>query len=69
MPLYEGAILEQPTKKEMDEENKTERLVFGPKAFTARNPASASMVLGQLAADAVKDVDVNKLEVLIRPFG
>ena len=36
--LYEVAILEKPTKKEVEENGATEKLVFGPKAVVANDP-------------------------------
>lgn len=65
MPLYEVAILERPTPKEI-EEGKVERLVFGPKAVVANDPQSAaiSAVLGGDKVEVVKE----RMEVLVRPF-
>lgn len=65
MPLFEVAILEQPTKKE-SEEGKTERLVFGPKAVIGRDGQSAA-IAAVLDAGAV-DVDRSRMTVLVRPF-
>ena len=64
--LYEVVILERPTKKE-GENGQDERLVFGPKAIVARDPQAAaiSAVLGE--GSSLK-VDLNRLEVLVRPF-
>jgi len=64
MPLYEIAIIEKPTKKQ-EEEGATEKLVFGPKAVVARDPQAAAIgaVSGQTTA-----FDLNRIEVIVRPF-
>lgn len=66
MPLYEVAILEQPTKKER-EEGAFERLVFGPTAVIARDPQSAA-IAAVTGAGAPTINDASRLEVLVRPF-
>jgi hypothetical protein len=65
MPLFEVAIMEKPTKKEMDE-GKNERLIFGPKAVVARDVqgAAISAVLGEEKPQG----DIQRMEVLVRPF-
>ena len=66
MPLFEVAILENPTKK-AHEDGAGQKLIFGPKAVIARDNQSA-------AINAVLDggidpaVDRSRLEVLVRPF-
>lgn len=66
MPLYEVAILEKPTIKEIEELGAVERLVFGPKPVVAKDQQSAAvaavMEVGQI------DVKQERMEVLIRPF-
>ena len=65
MPLYEVAILEKPTQKEM-ENGKSERLVMSPKAVVANDPQSAAITA---VLDGAKlDVDKSRMEVLVRPF-
>lgn len=66
MPLYEVAILEKPTQKEIDDEGKTERLVFGPKAVVANDPQSAAI---SAVLDGEKPtIDKARMTVLVRPF-
>jgi len=66
--LYEVAILETPTKKEM-EEGKTERLVFGPKAVIANDPQSAGIAAVLDGNNGEKiEVDRARMKVLVRPF-
>lgn len=66
MPLYEVAILERPTKKDA-EDGSPERLVFGPKAVVARDPQSAA-ISAVMDGDIPKDLDRQRMEVLVRPF-
>lgn len=66
MPLYEIAIIAKPTKKEA-EEGGTESLVYGPKAVVARDPQSA-VVAALLSGDKPEGLDMNRTEVLVRPF-
>jgi hypothetical protein len=64
--LFEVAILENPTKKAL-EEGAAQKLVFGPKPVIARDAQSAAInavMDGGMAAD----VDRSRLEVLVRPF-
>jgi hypothetical protein len=66
MPLFEVAILEKPTKKEA-EEGASEKLVFGPKAVVARDNQSAA-IAAVMDGDVPKDLDRQRMEVLVRPF-
>jgi hypothetical protein len=65
MPLFEVAIIEKPSKKEA-EEGAVEKLVFGPKAVIARDGQSAALA-AVMGGEAPK-VDMQKAEVLVRPF-
>ena len=67
MPLFEVAILEMPTKKEVEEGSAQEKLVFGPKAIIARDAASAG--IAAILEDGNVKVDKAKMQVLVRPFG
>jgi hypothetical protein len=64
--LFEVAILEKPTKKEIDDEGKTERLVFGPKAVVA-NDAQSAAIAAVLDGEKI-EVDRSRMTVLVRPF-
>ena len=66
MPLFEVAILEKPTNKEM-EDGKVERLVFGPKAVVSSDAQSAA-IAAVLDGEFPKDVDKTRMAVLVRPF-
>lgn len=66
--LFEVAILETPTKKEL-EEGKTERLVFGPRAVVANDGQSAAIAAVLDGDNGSKiDVDRSRMKVLVRPF-
>ena len=67
--LFEVAILEKPTKKEIEDEGKSERLVFGPKAVIA-NDAQSAAISAVLDGDngSKIDVDRSRMTVLVRPF-
>lgn len=64
--LFEVAILEHPTKKEA-EEGAMDKLIFGPKAVVARDPQGA-VVAALLGPGKPESVDLNRAEVLVRPF-
>lgn len=66
--LFEVAILQTPTKKEIEENSAEEKLVFGPVFVVARDAQAAAMraVMGNM--DKVKDVDQTRMNVLVRPF-
>jgi hypothetical protein len=67
--LYEVAILEKPTKKEIEDEGKTERLVFGPKAVIANDSKSAAIAAVLDGDNGSKiEVDRSRMTVLVRPF-
>lgn len=64
MPLFEVAILENPTKKEA-EDGAIEKLVFGPKAVVAKDSQSAAI---SAVLDEQVKVDRSRMAVLVRPF-
>lgn len=64
--LFEVAILEKPTVKEM-EDGKAERLVFGPKAVIAKDLQGAA-VSAVLDTEAKIEVNRDRMEILVRPF-
>ena len=65
--LFEVAILERPTKKEMEESGAVETLVFGPKAVVA-NDAQGAAIAAVLSGDDVSKIDKARMQVLVRPF-
>jgi len=66
MPLFEVAILEQPTKNER-EDGKSERLALGPIAVVAKDEQSAAIaaVLDNSTGFAL---DRSRMQVIVRPF-
>jgi hypothetical protein len=68
MPLFEVAIIQKPTKKELDEGTGKETLLFGPKPVMARDGQSAA-VAAVMGEGAPTGVDMTRAEVLVRPFG
>lgn len=67
MPLYEVAILEEPTKKEIEEQSSQERLVFGPASVIARDPQSAG-IAAVLDNEGALKINRARMKVLVRPF-
>lgn len=67
MPLFEVAIIQQPTKKEVEEGTGQEKLLFGPTAVLAKDSQSA-LILAVIGPDAVQGLDMNRAQVIIRPF-
>lgn len=68
MPLFEVAILEMPTKKEIEEGTAQERLAFGPKFVVAKDGQSAAITAVLESADKAAGVDKSRMQVLVRPF-
>ena len=67
VPLFEVAIVKQPTKKETEEGTGVEELLFGPTAVLARDAQTAA-IAAVTGADAPKNLDMTRAQVLVRPF-
>lgn len=67
MPLFEVAIIQQPTKKEQEEGTGQEKLLFGPKAVLARDGQTAA-ITAVTGGDAPQGIDMARAQVLVRPF-
>jgi hypothetical protein len=67
MPLFEVAIIQKLTKKEAEEGTGKEKVLLAPKAVLARDAQSAA-ITAVTGPDAPKDLDMNRAEVLVRPF-
>jgi len=67
MPLFEVAIVQHPTPKQKEEGHVLETIVMSPKLVVAKdgNGAAIAAVTGK---DAPKELDMERCEVLIRPF-
>jgi hypothetical protein len=68
MPLFEVAILELPTKKEIEEGTGEEKLAFGPQSVVAKDGQSAAIKAVLENAEAAGKVDKARMQVLVRPF-
>jgi len=64
MPLFEVAIIETPTKTQVDA-GEGERLVLPPTAIVAANTQAA---IAKAARDAGANFDASRAQVLVRPF-
>jgi hypothetical protein len=68
MPLFEVAIIKDPTKKELEEGTATEELLFGPKAVLAKDAQTAA-IAAVTGKDAPQGLDMTRARVIVRPFG
>lgn len=64
--LYEVALIERPTKKEM-EDGKAEKLILAPTAVIANDDKSAGVQAVIMNKDKLPG-DLSRVEVLVRPF-
>lgn len=67
MPLFEVAIIQQPTKKEAEEGTGQEKLLFGPAAVLARDGQTAA-ITAVTGPNAPQGIDMSRAQVLVRPF-
>lgn len=67
MPLFEVAIIQKQTKKEAEDGVGGEKLLMKPTFVLAKDGQTAAIV-AMMAEGAPKDVDMNRAEVLVRPF-
>jgi len=65
--LYEGVILETPTELEKTE-GKLGRILTKVETFLAKDGESARSKMLIINATDIKDIDPDRVEVLIRPF-
>ena len=68
MPLFEVAIMEVPTKKEVEEGTGEEKLAFGPTFVVAKDGQSAAIRAVLENAGKVGEINKDKMQVLVRPF-
>jgi len=66
MPLFEVALIKQPTKKEA-EEGAQEQLILAPSPVIARDSQAAAVQAVAKNADKV-GTDLSQVQVLVRPF-
>ena len=67
MPLFEVAIIQIQTKKEAEDGVGGEKLLYGPKCLIAKDGPTAGMI-AMRSTDVPADLDLNKAQVLVRPF-
>lgn len=67
MPLFDVAIVQHPTPKELEEGTGEEKLIYGPKTVVAKD-ANTAAIAAIMAEDAPKKLDLIRSQVLIRPF-
>lgn len=66
MPLFEVAIVEEPTKKEREEEGKQERLIyFTPNPISAKDSHEASI---EAFLACKEPVEKQRMKVYVRLF-
>ena len=65
--LFEVAILEIPTQKEIEGNGAMERLLFGPVAVVARDEKGAVMQATR-QMEHEEPWDASRVQVLVRPF-
>jgi hypothetical protein len=68
MPLFEVAIIEVPTKKEIEEGTGEEKLVFGPKSVIASDAQSAAIKSVMDNGSEAAKINRSRMQVLVRPF-
>lgn len=68
MPLFEVAILELPTKKEIEEGTGVEKLSYGPVFVVAKDAQTAAIKSIMENADKTAEIDKARMSVLVRPF-
>lgn len=64
--LYEVALIQQPTKKEIDD-GQQEVLVMPPTSVIARDEQSAGVAAVMQNKDKIT-CDLSRIQVLVRPF-
>lgn len=66
MPLFEVAILQKPTKKELEDGGR-EKIIMSPRPVVAQDDQSAA-IAAVMDGDLPSDFDRSRMEVLVRPF-
>ncbi len=73
MPLFDVAVIQKPSKKEVEENGASESLILGPLSVIAKDAQSAAIkAIGKYDPSARQPgqpvFDLDKCEVLVRPF-
>ena len=66
--LFEVAIVENPTKKDAEENGALEKVVLQPTTVVAADQQSAGITAIMDNTEAIKECDKSRLQVLVRPF-
>lgn len=65
--LFMVAAVENPSKKDVDENEAMSKIIMQPTCILARDDKDAA-IKAVLGCDALKNANQDRLEVLIRPF-
>jgi hypothetical protein len=65
--LYWVAAVEEPTKKQKDEEDMQEVVVLQPKIVAAKDDKMAAIKVIRESAE-LKDKNLDRISVVVRPF-
>jgi len=65
--LYWVAAVQEPTKKQKDEEDAVEVLIMQPKIVVAKDDKTAAIKV-VMESEELKGKDLNKIQVVVRPF-
>lgn len=67
MPLYQIAVVSMPSKKDIEEGISENLIYWTEKPICAKNEQAA--LFGVAMSDALKGADLNKIQVIVVPFG
>jgi len=65
--IYLVAVIEQPTKKEKDENSAMPKLILEPTAVIAKDDKDAALKVA-MKNEKLRGLDQDRLEVIVRPF-
>jgi hypothetical protein len=65
--LFWVCAIEEPTKKEREEQNKLESIIMQPRVVVAKDDESAAIKVVE-SAEELKSKDLDKVQVIVRPF-
>lgn len=68
MPLFEVAVIQHATKKEIEAGDLPEKLVMKPKLVLAKDRETAGLMGLTQDPTELAGIDLNRAQVLIRPF-
>jgi hypothetical protein len=68
MAVYSVVVIEHPTKKDKDDNDTDERIVFGPVCIVAKSLSQAGTKAILQNTSLLSEADPERLEVLVVPF-